>query len=307
MIVSHFFVEPLAVLSLDIAMTHLHRILILGGTTEARQFAGQIAERPDLDITLSLAGRTRAPVAQGVPVRSGGFGGVAGLADYLVTNQIDVLIDATHPYAAQISANALEAANLAGVKFMTIRRPAWRAVLGDQWREVTSVGDAIELASQEGLKRHGGHGGRNIFVALGRQELGPLSRAPEHHYIIRSVDPVEPPVAVPNATYILGRGQFDETDERALLQTHAVELIIAKNSGGDATYSKLSAARDLSIPVILIKRPTPPSELTADRPTTDGPIADGTPTGGAPTGGVTTSGLIAENVADAIKILDHLI
>ncbi|HTH34926.1 MAG TPA: cobalt-precorrin-6A reductase [Xanthobacteraceae bacterium] len=223
------------------------RILILGGTAEARQLAGRLAGRPDLDVTLSLAGRTASPAKQPVPLRVGGFGGVAGLADYLARERIDVLIDATHPHAAIISANAAAAARQSRVTLIALRRPPWIAIAGDRWVEVGDVRQAIGALGQTP---------RRVFVALGRNELGPLREAPEHHYLIRSVDPVEPPLPLPHVSYLTGRGPFSETDDRALLAAHRIEVVIAKNSGGSATYGKIAAARALGIEVVMVRRPS---------------------------------------------------
>jgi len=224
------------------------RLLILGGTYESRLLAKALAGRLDLAITLSLAGRTKTPAPQPVPVRTGGFGGVQGLITYLLDHKTDLLIDATHPFAATISAHAYEAAQRTGLDFLVLRRPPWRAVTGDRWQDVASVEQALQQL---------GKAPRRIFVALGRQELAPLLKAPQHHYIVRSVDPITPPLALPHMKNILARGPFDAADELVLLRRHKIELIIAKNSGGPATYGKLQAARELRIPVILIKRPAP--------------------------------------------------
>ena len=222
----------------------MKRILILGGTADARKLAGKLATSHD--VTLSLAGRTENPVAQGVPVRTGGFGGAQGLAAYLAENRIDLMVDATHPYAAQISANAAEAAQRTGTPAMALRRPAWEQQPGDRW---TPVGSAAEAVAALGDRP------RKIFLALGRQELLPFEAAPQHSYVIRSVDPVEPPLGVPHATYILARGPFSEAGDRALLETHGIDAIVSKNSGGQATYGKIAAARALGIEVFLISRP----------------------------------------------------
>ena len=225
------------------------KILILGGTTEARLLAERVAGRHDLDVTLSLAGRTASPARQPVPVRSGGFGGAAGLADYLLRERIDALIDATHPYASRISANALAAAHETNVPFVVLRRPPWIAVAGDHWTDVSDVPEAVRALGQSP---------RHVFVTLGRNELAPFAGAPQHHYLIRSVDPVEPPLAVPHAAYLTGRGPFEEADERALLAQHRIDIIVAKNSGGTATYGKIAAARGLGLPVIMLARPARP-------------------------------------------------
>ncbi|WP_434723272.1 cobalt-precorrin-6A reductase [Mesorhizobium sp. RIZ17] len=232
-----------------------HRILILGGTTEARQLAGKLARREDLSVTLSLAGRTESPVAQGVPVRVGGFGGVEGLAAHLRQEHIDLLIDATHPYAARISANAAEAAREAGVPILALRRPGWEPVAGDRW---TLVDNVTEAASALGTAP------RRVFLAIGRQEACAFEAAPQHRYLIRSVDPVEPKLAVPDALYLLARGPFPEADERALLEKYGIDAVVAKNSGGEATYGKIAAARALGIEVVMVRRPALPDMPSAE-------------------------------------------
>ena len=230
-----------------------HRILILGGTTEARQLAGKLAVRAS--VTLSLAGRTESPVAQGVPVRTGGFGGADGLAAYLRETSTDLLIDATHPYAARISANAAQAAQATGVPIFALRRPGWEPIEGDRWTEIDSVTDAVQAL---------GPAPRRVFLALGRQEVAAFEAAPQHHYLIRSVDPVEPKLAVPDADYLLARGPFREADERALLERHSIDVVVSKNSGGAATYGKIAAARALGIEVIMVRRPDLPEVPSAE-------------------------------------------
>jgi precorrin-6A/cobalt-precorrin-6A reductase len=228
-------------------------VLILGGTTEARELAAALSGLA-FATTVSLAGRTIAPADQGVPVRVGGFGGVEGLADYLRTNSVDFLIDATHPYADTISANAAAAAAKTCTPILGLRRPPWQATDSDFW---------VDVAGPEGAVRALGRSPRRVFLAVGRQELRPFSSAPHHHYFIRSVDPVEPPLDVPHATYILARGPFTDAADHALLQSNAINAIVAKNSGGSATYSKIAAARSLGIPVFMFKRPPMPDCPTA--------------------------------------------
>ncbi|RAZ88335.1 cobalt-precorrin-6A reductase [Mesorhizobium hawassense] len=232
-----------------------HRILILGGTTEARQLAGKLARREDFSVTLSLAGRTESPVSQGVPVRVGGFGGADGLAAYLREERVNLLIDATHPYAARISANAAEAARQAGVPIFALRRPGWVPVAGDRWALVDGVAEAARAL---------GAAPRRVFLAIGRQEAGAFEAAPQHRYLIRSVDPVEPKLAVPDALYLLARGPFPEADERALLEQHGIDAIVSKNSGGEATYGKITAARALGIDVVMVRRPALPDVPSAE-------------------------------------------
>lgn len=208
----------------------------------------RLAIRDDRGITLSLAGRTASPRAQAVPVRSGGFGGTAGLVEYLRDHEIHALIDATHPYAATMSAHALSAAVRTQTPLLSLCRPPWRAMAGDRWTEVHDAQEAVRTLGAEP---------RNVFLAVGRQEITPFAAAPHHHYLIRSVDPVDPPLEVPRARYILERGPFGEDRERQLLREHEIDVIVAKNSGGEATYCKIIAARRLGLPVILLRRPPP--------------------------------------------------
>jgi precorrin-6A/cobalt-precorrin-6A reductase len=221
------------------------RILILGGTTEARRLAEALAGREDLEITLSLAGRTLDPLTQPVPVRVGGFGGSDGLARYLETEAIDLLVDATHPFANRISANAAVAAKSANVAAIALRRPAWRTVDGDRWHLVSAMPEAV-LAL--------GSSPRRVFLSIGRQEAHHFNGAPQHSYLIRSIDPVDPPLQVPDAAYILSSGPFTLESEQHLLKDRDIDVIITKNSGGSATYAKIEAARSLGIDVVMVER-----------------------------------------------------
>jgi precorrin-6A/cobalt-precorrin-6A reductase len=225
------------------------KVLILGGTTEARQLAERLAQGAGLDVTLSLAGRTASPVEHAVPIRIGGFGGAEGLADHLAAERVDALIDATHPYASIISENAAAAARKAGVPFVALRRRPWSPVASDRWIEVADVRAAVDAIGQES---------RNVFVTIGRNELAPFAGAPQHRYLIRSVDPVAPPLTLPHAAYITARGPFSEADDHALMTKHKIEVVISKNSGGSAAYGKIAAARTLGIEVIMLRRPPAP-------------------------------------------------
>jgi len=225
------------------------KVLILGGTTEARQLAERLAQRGGLDVTLSLAGRTASPVVPPVPIRVGGFGGADGLAEHLTAERVNALIDATHPYANIISENAAIAARKAGVPFVALRRLPWRNVAEDSWIEVHDAREAVDAI---------GEAGRNVFVTIGRTELAPFAGAPQHRYLIRSVDRVDPPLPLPRVTYITARGPFSEADDRALMTEHKIEVVISKNSGGSAAYGKIAAARALGIKVIMLRRPPAP-------------------------------------------------
>jgi precorrin-6A/cobalt-precorrin-6A reductase len=220
-------------------------LLILGGTTESRLLAEQLSTRTDLRVTLSLAGRTQAPRVHGMITRSGGFGGVEGLMRYLKGERVACLVDATHPFATQISEHARIAAERTATKLIALHRPPWVRQAGDQWTEVANTADAVDALGARSLR---------VFITIGRQGLAELRRAPQHHYWIRTVDPVEPPLPLPHVRYIVARGPFAQPAEEATLRTHAIETLVAKNSGGPATYGKIAAARKLSLPVILIRR-----------------------------------------------------
>ena len=216
---------------------------------EARRLAERLAERVDVVVTVSLAGRTTAPATHATPVRLGGFGGAEGLGQYLTAERVDALVDATHPYAAIISANAADAAAATRVPLLALRRPPWVALSGDRWIEVADAAAAVQAL---------GKAPRRVFLALGKGEIRTFARAPQHYYLVRSVEPVDPPLAVPHASSVTGRGPFTEADDRALLASHAIDLVVAKNSGGTATYGKIAAARALGLPVILLRRPALP-------------------------------------------------
>lgn len=222
------------------------RVLILGGTTEARELSALMATDDRLAVTLSLAGRTQAPVAHPVPVRTGGFGGADGLAEYMRHASIDLVIDATHPYAARISANAVRASSLTGTPLIRLDRPPWERLPADRWVEVADTASAVAAL---------GSASRRVFLALGRNEVHAFEAAPQHFYLVRSVDPVTPPLAVSQVHYVLARGPFNEAADCSLLQQHRIDVVVSKNSGGRPSYSKISAARTLGIEVVMIGRP----------------------------------------------------
>jgi len=211
--------------------------------------AERLAARADLHLTLSLAGRTMNPAALPVPVRIGGFGGAEGLAAYLRAERIDLLVDATHPYAARISANAHRAALEARLPLVALRRPAWQRRPEDDWRDVADVDAACAAL---------GAAPRRVFLALGRQEVAGFVQAPQHRYLIRSVDPIDPPLAVPDITCLTARGPFSLEEEERLLDAHRIEAIVCKNSGGAASFAKLEAARARRLPVFMLARPILP-------------------------------------------------
>ena len=221
------------------------RILILGGTSEARQLAARLSSRGDMSVTMSLAGRTLDPQPMPVPTRVGGFGGVAGLADYLRREAVSLLIDATHPFADQMARHAVLASQQADVPLVKLDRPAWARQEGDRWISVSSVEDAIDALGQRP---------RRVFLAIGRQEAAAAARAPQHAYVVRSVDPIDPPLDVPDVRYVLDRGPFSREREEALLRERQIDVLVCKNSGGDATSAKLAAARTLGVEVVMVER-----------------------------------------------------
>lgn len=224
-------------------------VLILGGTGEARALAARLAARPGLRLTYSLAGRTRAPALPDCTVRVGGFGGAAGLAAWISAKGVRILVDATHPFARRISENAAHAARSAGIPLVTLRRPAWTRRPGDRWTEVPDLAAAAAALGPEA---------RRVLLAIGRQEVAAFRAAPQHRYLVRSIEPVEAGTLPDGAETILARGPFGEPEERGFLAERGIEIVVAKNSGGDATYAKIAAARALGLPVVMVARPAGP-------------------------------------------------
>ena len=225
------------------------RVLVLGGTTEASELCRRLAGRPGIAATLSLAGRTAAPAAQPVPVRSGGFGGAEGLARYLRAESITVVVDATHPFAAQMSRNAARACIEAGVPLVALVRPPWLPQAGDRWLEVDSNEEAAAAL---------GAAPRRVFLSIGRLGIADFAAAPQHAYLVRSIEPPEALAALLNHRLVLGRGPFDAAEEAALLAAEEIDVLVSKNAGGRAPYGKIEAARRLGLPVVMRRRPERP-------------------------------------------------
>ena len=232
------------------------RILVLGGTTEASALARLLAARPGWEATLSLAGRTSAPRLPPVPTRIGGFGGAAGLTRWLRDNATEAVVDATHPFAAIISRNAVAACRDAGVPILALRRPPWRAVAGDRWTEVPDMDGAVQAL---------GPSPRSVFLTVGRLELARFAAAPQHRYVVRTIEPVADGL-LPNVLEIRDRGPFDAAREHELMRTAGVEVVVSKNSGGEATYGKIAAARALRLPVVMVARPEKPETAQVATP-----------------------------------------
>lgn len=205
-----------------------------------------------MDAVFSYAGRTEAPVAQPLPTRVGGFGGVAGLQAWLQAQGISHVVDATHPFAAQMSGNAIAACGALGIPLLALERPAWTAQAGDQWQHVPDIAAAVAALPQAPAR---------VFLAIGRQNLAAFAARPQHHYLLRLVDAV-PDLPLPQAEVVLARGPFTVDGDRALMQAHGISHVVAKNAGGSGADAKLVAARALGIPVILVDRPCIPARAT---------------------------------------------
>ena len=224
----------------------MNRVLLLGGTTEASLLARALADAK-VDAVFSYAGRTLDPVAQPLPQRSGGFGGVAGLVAYLRAEAISHIVDATHPFAAEMSRNAVEASAETGVALMALERMAW---LGDAtWKNVPSI-MAAAAALPDAPTR--------VFLAIGRQHLDDFATAPQHHYLLRLVDAPEHPMPLPNTEIIIDRGPFRLEADVELLRQHRIQIVVSKNSGGTGARAKIDAAHLLGLPVVMIDRPSLP-------------------------------------------------
>ncbi len=236
-------------------MSNRKRVLILGGTGDATELAVKTAEISGVAIMTSLAGRTRQPIVPFKETRIGGFGGVSGLVNYLKEQLIDVLIDATHPFAAQISFNAAIAATAVNIPHLMLIRPAWKPVAGDVWIDVDSNATAATVLP--GLAQR-------VFLTIGRQELSTFAHL-NIWFLMRMIDPPLPDILVPPGELLLDRGPFSLENERSLLQQYKIGAIVSKNSGGHATYAKIIAAREQKIPVVMVQRPPiPTGEKVAD-------------------------------------------
>lgn len=240
----------------DTFLSAMPNILLLGGTTEASALAGLLATR-GIAAVLSYAGRTDSPRAQPIATRIGGFGGIAGLAAYLRETGVTHLVDATHPFAATMSANALEAARIAGIPHAALTRPAWEPAPGDDWTAVPDIASAVEALAGPP---------RRIMLALGRMHVAAFAARPQHHYLLRFVDAPNQPPALPRHTLAVDRGPFSLSGDTQLLRNHAIDLVVCKNAGGSGARAKLLAARDLGLPVLMIERPKLPDRTEFHRP-----------------------------------------
>jgi precorrin-6A/cobalt-precorrin-6A reductase len=222
------------------------RVLVLGGTGEARELAARLAGRPGTEVISSLAGRTSDPARPPGRTRTGGFGGPDGLAAWLAAEQIGAVVDATHPFAAGITAAAVAATARLGVPLLVLRRPGWTAGPGDDWRRVPSLAAAA-----------GSLPGERVFLTVGRMEVSAFAGDERRWFLIRSVEEPAPPL--PRRRCLLrARGPFTAAAETALMRHHGVEVLVTRDSGGELTSAKLAAARQLDLPVIMVDRPADP-------------------------------------------------
>ncbi len=198
----------------------------------------------------SYAGRTEAPMGQPIHMRVGGFGGVEGLRAYLKAEGITHVIDATHPFAAQMSTNAVAACEAEGVPLIALERAPWVAGEGDRWTPVPDIPAAV--AALAGPPRR-------VFLAIGRQHVDAFAAQPQHHYLLRLVDAPTAPLPFPQAKAVVARGPFDVAGDTALMREHGTEVIVAKNAGGKGAVAKIAAARALGLPVVMIDRPMIPA------------------------------------------------
>jgi precorrin-6A/cobalt-precorrin-6A reductase len=224
------------------------RVLLLGGTGEAAALARAIRQAlPDrVALTTSLAGRTTRPVPVPGDVRIGGFGGAAGLETYLRDHAIDRVIDATHPFAAQISAHARLACDAAGIPRLMLLRPPWRHHPLDRWIEVSDVAGAAAVV---------GKLGRRAWLTVGAGDIAAFAGVTDVRFLVRLISAPAHPLPLKLHELVLGRGPFSLAEERHLLHLHAIEVLVCKASGGAATEAKLTAAREVSLPVVMIRRP----------------------------------------------------
>jgi precorrin-6A/cobalt-precorrin-6A reductase len=229
------------------------RALILGGTADAGLLAAEVA-RARIDAVYSYGGRTRAPADQPLPTRIGGFGGVSGLVDTIRGEGITHVIDATHPFAAEMSRNAVEACAQTGTPLIALERAPWTKAPGDNWIEIPDVAAAVAVLPDSPA---------NVFLAIGRQHIAPFVTRSQHAYTLRFVDPPEAPLPFA-ADVIVSRGPFTFDGELEMMRARGIAWIVARDSGGDGARAKIDAARTLGLPVIMISRPKLPERLRVE-------------------------------------------
>jgi precorrin-6A/cobalt-precorrin-6A reductase len=224
-------------------------ILVLGGTTEASALAVALADG-GLRAVLSYAGRVTSPRPQPIPVRVGGFGGVDGLERYIRDHGVTHVVDATHPFAAQMSGHAVAAAARGGVPLIALTRPAWTPGARDRWQRVADIPAAVAALAGPPLR---------VLLALGRMHVDAFAEQPQHHYLLRFVDQPDAAPTLPHHDLVVDRGPFDADGDETLMRDHAIDLVLCKNAGGTGAQAKLIAARRLGLPVVMIDRPELPA------------------------------------------------
>lgn len=234
-------------------MTKRDHVLLLAGTFEARRLAGALAEAfPAARLTASFAGAVSDLPDLGIPTRVGGFGGADGLSAYLAREQVTVLVDATHPFAARMSRNAAAAAAATGTALIRLERPAWSPVEGDAWQSMATLEDAANALPR----------GARAFLSVGRKEIGLFTHRSDLFALARMIEP--PPEALPGPwQLVLARPAQTAEEEIALLERHGITHVVTKNSGGTRAYAKIEAARRLNLPVLMVGRPALPDAETA--------------------------------------------
>jgi precorrin-6A/cobalt-precorrin-6A reductase len=225
------------------------RVLILGGTAEGAELAGAISAKTGFEPIYSLAGVTRSPNLPGCAVLTGGFGGAKGLGDFLRTEKIDKVVDATHPYATRMAAHAAEACTEESIPRIKLLRPAWEPIPGDDWRVVGDTSEAAALLPDLTDR---------VFLATGQKDLAAFAPLTHICFLVRLVDAPSNDLPLANHQLVLGRGPFDLEAEMEMLRHHQIGALVSKNSGGGA-YAKIKAARDLGLPVVIINRPPAPT------------------------------------------------
>jgi precorrin-6A/cobalt-precorrin-6A reductase len=230
------------------------RALILGGTGDANRLAeGCVREK--IDAVYSYAGRTQIPLGHELPTRIGGFGGVAGLADYIREQGITHVVDATHPFAAEMSRHAVEACAATDVPLLALERAPWVRASGDHWIEVGDIDTAVAALPEERAR---------VFLAIGRQHLAPFAAKPQHAYTLRLVDAPGGALPLPDAEVIVSRGPFTLRGDHELMRSRGIEFLVARNSGGAGARAKIDAARELGLRVIMIERPALPERARVE-------------------------------------------
>lgn len=228
-------------------------ILILGGTSDARRLAQQLKMLyPHCQLIISLAGRTSQPHQQPVPIRVGGFGGMKGLYQWIISHQIKLVIIATHPFAAQMPINAVSAAAQAGIPVVRLLPPAWQPQQKDSWQSCHSLIEAAERL---------GNAPQRVFLPIGRQSVAAFAAAPHHCYVVRSIEPLDSALSLPHLYAIQERGPFSKAHEESLMAHWGITCMVCKNSGVDTMATKLHAAQALKIPIIMVERPKLPIKV----------------------------------------------